>query len=108
MVICVYFYYLNDEVVFSINNLNLKEIKANILGVEEKHIPNILLKGNKLLVSIKHVMEESHYIMWIGILTNNCFYLKKLKYNELPIFEIDLKENEKIIKVYEFCNIHKL
>lgn len=104
----MYFYYLNDEVIFSLNILNLKEIEANILGVEEKHIPNILLNGNDLLVSVNHIMEENHYIMWIGVLTNNGFYLKKFNYNELPILKMNLAPNEKIIKVYEFCNIHKL
>lgn len=109
--IFMFFYYFNDEVLFSINNISSNElapILANTIGSMEKHVPNVCTNSNEVEVVINHVMEDTHYIMCICIETNLGFYLRELKPTDKPEFKIRLSDGEKAIRAYEYCNIHKL
>ena len=79
--------------------------------LQEKHIPVCELDGNYLTVkigSIKHPSEEKHYIMWIAMETNYGFDIHYLKPGDDPQTGFLLLPDEKVKKVYAYCNIHDL
>ncbi len=78
----------------------------------EKHLPvvEILTVGSGVKIKVgevPHPMEESHYIEWIEIKTENGKVNKKfLKPGHLA--EADFNTKERVIEVREYCNIHGL
>lgn len=71
----------------------------------EKHVPNYEIVGNKLVVTVNHVMESDHYIEWIALVSNsnvNTFYLNP---SEVAKVEFPLVK-EGIL--YSYCNKHGL
>lgn len=73
----------------------------------EKHIPNIEIKDDKIKVTVKHVMEDEHYIEWICILTDDEEYIKYFRPGQIPQVEFELKDISGV-KVYAYCNKHGL
>ena len=51
-------------------------------------------------------MLPEHYIQWIVLETENGFRVAELKPGDKP--EVKFFENEKVIAVYEYCNLHGL
>lgn len=87
-------------------NEEMQELIPNSIDASfEKHIPNIKIENNKIIVSVNHVMERDHYIKWIAQETNNELVIKRLKPGENPLVEFDHKPNS---KVYSYCNKHNL
>ena len=33
----------------------------------EKHVPEYVINGDKIVVTVNHVMEDDHYIEWIAL-----------------------------------------
>ena len=78
-------------------------------GALEKHVPVYELDGkivNITIGSVLHPMEENHYIEWIILETNLHTYVKQLTYTDEPKATFVLTEDEKILNVYEYCNLH--
>ncbi len=68
-------------------------------GAEEKHVPAVTVNGNTVYVQIgevAHPMLEEHYIELIA------------KPGEAPDAYFALAEGDRVIAVYEHCNIHGL
>ncbi len=88
------------------------EMKANTGdGAFEKHVPAVERKGNKILVQVGsaiHPMLENHYIEWICLVSEKGFELVNLHPGEEPKAEFELRENEKPLEVYAYCNLHGL
>ncbi len=83
------------------NELIPNEVDASI----EKHVP--VIEDNRIIVGdIKHPMEETHYIEWIIVNTENETLIKYLKPNDLPVFELNC--TSPIRSVYAYCNLHGL
>ena len=38
---------------------------------KEKHLPNYEVVGDKLIISVNHVMEEEHFIEWLMVKGKN-------------------------------------
>lgn len=77
----------------------------------EKHVPVVDRKGNEVLVkvgSVQHPMFEEHYIQWIAVATENGVQIKYLKPGTSPEAVFVLAEGEKIVDVFEYCNLHGL
>lgn len=77
----------------------------------EKHVPVVDKKGNEVLVkvgSVQHPMLEEHYIQWIAVATENGVQIKYLKPGTGPEAVFVLAEGEKIVDVFEYCNLHGL
>ncbi len=77
----------------------------------EKHVPVVEVKENLVTVtvgSVKHPMLDTHLIEWIIVETNKGVYKKNLKPNEEPIAKFVLDNDEKVVHVYEYCNLHGL
>ena len=53
-------------------------------------------------------MEESHYIKWIHLETNKGNYHFNLKPGMEPMIKFKKDENETILKIYAYCNLHGL
>lgn len=88
------------------------EIIANTVDAAiEKHIPVFEQNGNNVKVSvgsILHPMEENHYIKWIYVVTNKNNYCFSLKPGDIPVINFILNDNENIIDIYAYCNLHSL
>ena len=83
--------------------------KENEEGLNEKHIPQYERKGNDLKVvvgSIPHPMTEEHHIVYIELETNKGTYRKNLDRTPTVTFKLD--DDEKVLNVYSYCNIHGL
>lgn len=80
-------------------------------GVHEKHIPIFEVKDNVVHVKVgevDHPMMEAHYIMWIALQTNMGNQRKVLKPGEKPEACFALLPGEKVVRVFEYCNLHGL
>ena len=80
-------------------------------GAGEKHVPVVALEGNRVTVQVgevEHPMMEAHYINWICVETEKGAYTKWLEPGEAPKAEFLLPEDEKVVRVYEYCNLHGL
>lgn len=75
------------------------------IEIKEKHIPNYEKVGDKLVVSVKHVMEDDHYIEWIIVQGKNTTYEKQLLPHEDATFTVPF---EKGAYLYSYCNKHGL
>ncbi|MFA5502766.1 MAG: desulfoferrodoxin [Erysipelotrichia bacterium] len=77
----------------------------------EKHIPEVEVHENKVIVKIgavPHPMIPAHYIQWVFVVTNLGRHRVPLQPDQAPEAEIALLPNEKPLRVYEYCNIHGL
>lgn len=71
----------------------------------EKHVPNYEINGDKIIVSVNHVMEEVHYIMWVMVVNETEIQYKEFKPGEEAKVEFNYKGNGTI---YSYCNKHSL
>ncbi|MBR1825250.1 MAG: desulfoferrodoxin [Alphaproteobacteria bacterium] len=80
-------------------------------GAVEKHVPVVAAENNTVHInvgSVAHPMIEAHYIQWIALETTDGTQIKYLQPNEEPKADFLLTENEQMLKVYEYCNLHGL
>lgn len=108
----MYFYKVDSNILFSKNKLNgMMEIVPNTVEAsKEKHIPVVNINENTVEVtigSVIHPMEEKHYIEFIVLETNKGVYQQFLMPNDEPKAHFEI-QNENVIVVYEYCNIHGL
>lgn len=88
-----------------------EEVANTKEAATEKHIPVFEVKDQKVEVkvgSVAHPMEKEHYIMWIALETKKGVQIHYLKPGEEPKTTFALAEDEEIIKVYSYCNLHGL
>lgn len=77
----------------------------------EKHIPVVTRKGENVEVvvgEVLHPMQEDHYIEFIQVLTNKNVYTSFLEPIGEARAEFCIPENENIVNVREYCNLHGL
>lgn len=84
----------------------MQEVKANTVECAvEKHLPQVEVAGNYVIVTVNHVMEAEHYIEWVGVAGENVSARKFFKPNDT------IKAVFPYIKgscVYAYCNKHGL
>lgn len=72
----------------------------------EKHKPEVVVDGDKVNVTVNHVMEDDHYIEWISISVpgkkEKVIYLKPGEVAKVSFCYIPGS------KVYAYCNKHGL
>ena len=86
-------------------------IPASVDAAKEKHVPEYKIEKNVVKVcvgSVAHPMLDNHYIEWVAIETNKGFALKHLKPGEEPMNEFALADDEGLVAVYAYCNLHGL
>ena len=77
----------------------------------EKHIPVVEVNNNKVKVQVGsalHPMTQEHHISWIYLLTTQGGQRKYLEINGEPTIEFALTEDDKLLEVYAYCNLHGL
>lgn len=75
----------------------------------EKHVPVAEINNDVVVIKVgsePHPMIEEHHIVWIVIETMDGFQVKYL--DKLGVAEATFKTDEKVIRVYEYCNLHGL
>ncbi|MCR5587269.1 MAG: desulfoferrodoxin [Lachnospiraceae bacterium] len=80
-------------------------------GAAEKHVPEFKVEGNKVIVnvgSVDHPMIDVHYIEWIAVETVKGVQRKTLKPEEKPCAEFLLTDDDSVVAVYAYCNLHGL
>ena len=80
-------------------------------GAGEKHLPDITVEGNKVLVkvgSVAHPMLPAHYIQFVVLETSKGYKVAKLSPGEAPEAAFVLSEGEEAVAAYEYCNLHGL
>ncbi|MBQ1618818.1 MAG: desulfoferrodoxin FeS4 iron-binding domain-containing protein [Bacteroidales bacterium] len=80
-------------------------------GAGEKHLPDVTVEGNKVLVkvgSVAHPMLPAHYIQFVVLETSKGYKVAKLSPGEAPEAAFVLSEGEEAVAAYEYCNLHGL
>lgn len=89
-----------------------EEVKANTTDASgEKHVPVVHADGKKVQVKVgelEHPMLPEHYIMWIYLETERGGHLRVLSPGDKPEAEFELEDGDKVVAVYEYCNLHGL
>lgn len=99
----------NEEVELG-NDFKLLVPRSTDAAVE-KHVPIVKEKEGTIEVvvgEVLHPMTEEHYISHIIIETNKGYYVRLLKPNDEPKTIFKLNDNEKVVNVYAYCNLHGL
>ena len=90
----------------------MEELVANTTEASvEKHIPVVDVNDNKVKVQVGstlHPMTQEHHISWIYLLTTQGGQRKYLEINGEPTIEFALTEDDKLLEVYAYCNLHGL
>ena len=90
----------------------MTELKPNTVEAsQEKHPPVVTIEGNIVKVkvgSVEHPMTEEHHIAWIYLETEQGGQRKKLAVGSKPEAEFALAGGDKVVGVYEYCNLHGL
>lgn len=80
-------------------------------GAVEKHVPVYSVDGCKVTVcvgSVAHPMMAEHYIEWVAIETCKGIQRKMLNPGEAPKATFMLTEDDSVVAVYAYCNLHGL
>jgi len=88
--------------------MDLQAEKTEDTGYE-KHLPVIEKTATGIIVkvgSVPHPMEESHYIMWIEVISGDKYCRKFLNPGDKPEAEFEVKAENVIAR--EYCNVHGL
>lgn len=90
----------------------MSELQANTSdGATEKHVPVVEINSKNVTVvvgSTLHPMVEEHYIQWIYLKTNKGVQKKYLSHGNDPKAEFLINDDEVVVEVYEYCNLHGL
>ena len=91
---------------------NMVELIASSTDASlEKHVPVYKIENNKVYVnigSIEHPMTPGHFIEWVYLITDKGEQIKYLKPLEKPQVCFNICDNEKVISVFAYCNLHSL
>ena len=85
--------------------------EEGMIGPGEKHLPKVRREGNLLHVSVAetpHPMSEEHYIGWVAITTDKGVQRKAFSPDDAPEAHFALLDDERVLEVYAFCNLHGL
>lgn len=90
----------------------MKELVANTTdAATEKHVPVVHVDGKVVEVvvgDVEHPMSEEHLIQWILVETTKGTIRHSLSANDKPKSTFVLGEDEELVAVYEYCNLHGL
>ena len=77
----------------------------------EKHVPVATVADGTVTVqvgSVEHPMADVHYIEWIALETTKGAQRKTLHPGEKPCVEFALTDDDAVVAVYAYCNLHGL
>lgn len=89
----------------------MEELLPNTVDASgEKHVPVVTIQDGTVNVSVgsvAHPMIPEHFIQWIYLETEKGGQFKKLNPEEAPEAAFTLVD-DKVVAVYEYCNLHGL
>ena len=87
-------------------------LEANTVDAStEKHVPIINRRKNEIIVSVGstlHPNDNEHHISFIALHTDAGVQYRMPKIGTDPISVFCLQNDEQVIAVYEYCNLHGL
>lgn len=86
-------------------------IAGSVDAAKEKHVPVFEIKDNKVIVTVGetlHPMTAEHSIEWVSIKTKQGNQRKVLAKDSKPQVTFALCEDDELIAVYAYCNLHGL
>lgn len=86
-------------------------IAGTVEASREKHIPEYEVQGSKVLVKVglvEHPMTEEHFIEWVSIQTKQGNQRKQLFPGQKPEVCFTVCDNDEVVAVYAYCNLHGL
>ena len=86
-------------------------IAGSVDASTEKHLPEFKIDGNKVIVNVgnvEHPMTNEHLIEWVSIQTKQGNQRKALKAGSKPQVTFAICEDDELIAVYAYCNLHGL
>ena len=90
----------------------MRELAAGTTdGAKEKHVPVWEVKDGKVCVtvgSVAHPMLPEHFIEFVALRTKSGCQVKKLHPGEEPKICFAILEEDEVVAVYEYCNLHGL
>lgn len=72
---------------------------------QEKHIPEVHIENDNMIIRVNHIMEETHFIEWIMIITDK--EVRKFVFKPGDEAVIALSYSTPAL-VYSYCNLHGL
>ena len=89
----------------------MKELLPNTVEASgEKHLPVVTVADGFVSVnvgSVNHPMVPEHFIEWVYVQTEHGGQRKALKPGDDPHVTFSL-DNDKVVAVYAYCNLHGL
>lgn len=89
-----------------------KEVVAGVTdAAQEKHVPVVSTRCGKVTInvgSVAHPMTAEHLIEWVAIETTRGYAVIALKAEQSPVVTYKLNDDEKLVAVYAYCNLHGL
>lgn len=86
-------------------------IAGSVDASTEKHLPEFKIDGNKVIVNVgnvEHPMTNEHLIEWVSIQTKQGNQRKALKAGSKPQVTFAICEDDELVAVYAYCNLHGL
>ena len=84
----------------------MEDVKANSTdGAVEKHVPSFERQDDELIVTVNHVMDDDHYIEWIGLISDDKEEFHYFQPGEEAI--VTFSDVDTGI-LYSYCNKHGL
>ena len=77
----------------------------------EKHVPVYRVEGNLVHVkvgSVEHPMLAEHSIQWVAVESRQGVQIKYLQPGQAPEASFALADDDELVAVYEYCNLHGL
>lgn len=87
--------------------LQLKTIEEGT----EKHLPMLSIKDNTVKVTVStqlHPSTMNHHISFIILETTKGFRVERLSPEAEPSVTMKITDDEEVISVYAYCNVHGL
>ena len=86
-----------------------EEMKAlvpnSVDAAVEKHVPTYEVTGDRIKVTVNHVMDDDHYVEWIAISRAGREGMVYFKPGEVAECEFEYEPGSKL---YAYCNKHGL
>lgn len=90
----------------------MSEIVPNSTDADkQKHTPVVERENNRVMVKVGenlHPMTDSHLIEWVVLETEKGSQKRNLKPTDENYVEFNIDEDDKVLAVYAFCNLHGL
>lgn len=86
-------------------------IAGSVDAAKEKHLPVVRIDGNKVIVSIgeiEHPMTAEHSIEWVSIQTKQGNQRKLLPAGGKPQVTFAICDDDEVVAVFAYCNLHGL